>query len=271
VIDRPSVLERLFSLAGKTVLVTGGAGGIGRELAAGMAEAGAIVAVHDQDLDRLAEPVRRINAVGGEAVPFAAALDDPAACGRLIEQVHTRLGRLDVLINCAGTNRRMAIDDVTADDWDLLLAVNLRAVFLLSQAAHPIMKSQGGGKIINVGSLTSSVGLGTISVYGATKAAVAQLTKTMAVEWAEDNIQVNCIAPGFMLTPMTEGMWADPNTSRWMRDRIPLRRPGRPDELVGVALLLASAASSYVSGTLINVDGGVLAGGFWEPGEATSA
>ena len=265
--DRTGLLERLFSLAGKAVLVTGAAGGIGRELAAGMAEAGASVALHDLDVGRLAEPLLRVRATGGQGVPFAAALDDPRACARLIEEVYATFGRLDVLINCAGANRRGAIDDVTTADWDLLLAVNLRAVFLLSQAAHRIMKAQGGGKIINVGSLTSSIGLGNISVYGATKAAVAQLTKTMAVEWAQDNIQVNCIAPGFILTPMTAGVWDDPHTSAWMRERIPLRRPGRPDELVGVALLLASAASSYVSGTLINVDGGVLAGGSWQRDE----
>jgi gluconate 5-dehydrogenase len=265
--QRPTLLERLFSLAGKSVLVTGAAGGIGQELASSMAEAGATVALHDLELERLTEPLRRITAGGGNAVPFAAALDDPAACARLIAEVHSSLGRLDVLINCAGANRRMPIDDVTADDWDLLVAVNLRAVFLLSQAAHPIMKGQGGGKIINIGSLTSSVALGSVSVYGATKAAVAQLTKTMAVEWAPDNIQVNCIAPGYILTPMTEGVWADPYKSAWMRDRIPLRRPGRPDELVGMALLLASAASSYVTGALINVDGGALAGGSWERSE----
>jgi NAD(P)-dependent dehydrogenase (short-subunit alcohol dehydrogenase family) len=163
-----------------------------------------------------------------------------------------------------GTNRRKPIRDVEAQDFEHIVAVNLQSVFFTCQAVYPIMREQGGGKIINVGSVTSTDGLGGVSVYGATKAAVAQLTKTMALEWAKDNIQVNCLAPGFIMTPLTEkGLWGDSHRKQWLLDRIPARRPGKPEELVGAALLLASDASSYITGQIINVDGGYLAGGSW--------
>ncbi|MCA1595782.1 MAG: SDR family oxidoreductase [Chloroflexi bacterium] len=177
--------------------------------------------------------------------------------------IHGR-SRLDVLVNCAGMNRRKPIKDATVDDFNTIIAANLRSVYFLSQAAYPMMKKQGGGKIVNIGSLTSTMGLGGVSVYGMTKAAMAQLTRTMAVEWARDNIQVNCLAPGFIVTPLTEaGLFGDDHRRRWILDRIPAGRPGGPDDLVGTALFMASAASDYLTGQLISVDGGFLAGGSW--------
>lgn len=263
-VDTASVLQRLFSLEGKKVLLTGAGGGIGSALAVALAGAGATVGVHDITLAQTDETCKLVEASGGKAVPLAANLADVDACRALIQDAHQALGSLDVLINCAGMNRRKPIEDVSLDDYELITAVNLRSIYFLCQAVHPIMQAQGGGKIINFGSLTSSMGLGGVSVYGITKAAVAQLTKTMAVEWAKDNIQVNCIAPGFMLTPLTASLWQDEYKSQWMRDRIPAGRPGQPGELAGVVLLMSSAASSYLTGQLINVDGGVLAGGSWE-------
>jgi gluconate 5-dehydrogenase len=260
-----SLLQGLFSLHGKTALITGAGGGIGRVLALALAEAGARVAVHDVNADLLAESSRAVADAGGEAVSFLADLAEVEHCRELIRDIHASLGRLDVLVNCAGMNRRAPITAVTADDYEAITAVNQRSIFFLSQAAHPIMRDQGGGKIINIGSLSAFLALGTVSVYGMTKGAVTQLTRTMAIEWAKDNIQVNCIAPGFMLTPLTETfLWGDERKRRWLLDRIPMRRPGQPNELVGVTLLLASGASSYLTGQTIVVDGGVLAGGSWE-------
>jgi gluconate 5-dehydrogenase len=263
--DHASPLQRLFSLRGKTALVTGAGGGIGRVLALALAETGAWVAVHDVKADMLAQTSRAIADAGGEAVSLLADLGEVENCRQLIRDAHRTLGRLDVLINCAGMNRRAPMTAVTEDDFEAITAVNLRSIFFLSQAAQPLMRAQGGGKIVNIGSLSAFHALGTVSVYGMTKAAVRQLTQTMAIEWAKDNIQVNCIAPGFMLTPLTEtSLWGDEGKRRWLTDRIPMRRPGRPDELVGVTLLLASDASSYLTGQTIVVDGGVLAGGSWE-------
>jgi 2-deoxy-D-gluconate 3-dehydrogenase len=259
------ILQRLFSLSGKAALVTGASGGIGRILALALAEAGAKVGVHGQTVARIEESCQLIREIGGQATPLSADLRQVDACRRLIAEAHAALGRLDVLINCAGVNRRKPIEAVTEDDYDTIMGVNLRSIFFLSQAAHPIMRDQGGGKIINVGSINSNYGLGTISVYGATKGGLAQLTRVMAVEWAKDNIQVNTLTPGFIITPLTEGpLWGHPHRSRWLRSRIPARRPGQPEELVGATLLLASAASSYMTGNMIVVDGGFLAGGSWE-------
>ena len=145
------------------------------------------------------------------------------------------------------------------------MGVNLRSAFFLSQAVHPMMQQQGGGKIINIGSMTSLLGFANLSIYGMTKSALAQVSKTMAIEWAADNIQVNCVAPGFIHTPLTEEYyWKDPYRSRWMHERIPARRPGLPEDLAGIVVWLASSASSYVTGQIITVDGGFTAGASWE-------
>lgn len=263
--DFSSLFDRLFSLADKTVLITGATGGIGQVLAVTLAQAGAVVGVHGLTPAKVEATCRLVEEKGGRAVPLRADITEVAACHHLIDEAHATLGRLDVLINCAAINRRKPITEVTVDDFDKIMNLNLRAIFFLSQAAYPIMQAQGGGKIINVGSINSTYGLGTISVYGAAKAGLSQLTRVMAVEWAQANIQVNCLTPGFFLTPLTEEpLWGDTHRNSWLRERIPARRPGQPEELVGAALLLASAASSYLTGTNIVVDGGFLAGGSWE-------
>lgn len=264
-----SLIEELFGLEGRTALVTGASGGIGRALAIGLAGAGVVVGVHGRQQGELDETRRLIEQAGGRALVFPADLSDVAACRKLIADAHLALGgRLDILVNCAGMNRRKPIEQVTEDDYDTIMAVNLRSLYFLSQAAYPLMKSQGGGKIIQVASLTSFIALGTTSVYGATKAAVAQLAKTQAVEWAKDNIQVNCLAPGFIRTPLTDkSLWQDEPKRRWLLGRIPMRRPGEPNEMVAAVLLMAGPGSSYLTGQTIAVDGGVLAGGSWEQAE----
>jgi len=258
------LLEQLFSLTGKTALITGAGGGIGRVLAVALAEAGAVVGLHDLSEAQLVESRRLVEAVGGRAVTLTADLNDVEACRKLMAETHAGLGRLDILINCASMNRRKPIAEVTQDDFDTIMAVNLRSLYFLSQAAQPIMRDQGGGKIVNIGSLNIFYGLAGVSVYGSSKAAVAQVTRVMAVEWAQDNIQVNCVAPGFMDTPLSAPVWADEYKAEWLRGRIPMQRPGQPEELVGAVLLLASPASAYLTGQTLIVDGGVLAGGSWE-------
>lgn len=265
--DNP-LFERLFSLAGKTVLLTGAYGGIGQVLARALAEAGATVGVHGRELDRAQQICAQIEAAGGHAMPLTADLQQVEACHKLVEEAREAMGRLDILVNCAATNRRKPISEVTQADFDTIVAVNLRSVYFLSQAAQPLMAGQGGGKIIHIGSINSFYGLDTVSVYGATKGGLAQLTKVMAVEWAADNIQVNCVTPGFFLTPLSKSLWEDEQKARWFRRRLPTRRPGQPEELVGAVLLLAAPASSYITGQNIVVDGGFLAGGSWLRDEA---
>jgi NAD(P)-dependent dehydrogenase (short-subunit alcohol dehydrogenase family) len=258
-------LEQFFSLAGRVALVTGASGGIGRALAVGLAGAGAAVALHGRSEAQLEETAERVESGGGRCVRLTAELADPAACAGLVDQCAERLGRVDVLVNCAGMNRRKPIEQVSDDDYDTIMAVNLRSVYNLSRLARDVMRRTGGGKIVHVASLTSSIGLAGTSVYGMTKAALAQLAKTQAVEWAADNIQVNCLAPGFILTPLTEkALWGDPKRKAWLLGRIPAKRPGLPEDMVATALLLAGPGSAYLTGQMITVDGGLLAGGSWD-------
>ena len=249
---------------GKTALITGASGGIGSALAVAFAEAGASVALNGVTSEKLEAVKQRIESSGGNAIILQQDVTKIENCRALVQSTQAQLGRLDILVNCAGVNRRKPISQITEEDYDTITGINLKSVFFLCQAAHPIMCAQGGGKIINIGSVTSTDGLGGVSVYGITKSGVAQMTKTMALEWARDNVQVNCLAPGFIMTKLTEaGLWGDAHRNKWLTDRIPASRPGRPEELVGAALLLASAASSYLTGQIINVDGGYLAGGSW--------
>lgn len=262
--DGGHALADRFGLGGRVALVTGASGGIGGALGEALAAAGASVVLAGRNEAELACVRERIEGRGGRAEIAVADLADVPACRDLVARALDLYGRLDVLVNCAGTNRRTPMLDVTPDEYDRVMAVNLRAAFFLCQAAARAMVSTGGGKIINIGSLTSTIGLSEVSVYGATKAALAQLTKTMAVEWARHNIQVNCLAPGFILTPLTrDALWGDDAKRRWMLDRIPARRPGLPEDLIGLALLLASPASDYITGQTITADGGLLAGSPW--------
>lgn len=235
-------------------------------LAEGLAGAGAAVALADLPGSEALHGVRdRLAGLGYTVSTVEADLSDPdvSVSSRMIQEVVDHHGSVDILVNSAGINKREPILDVTPEVFDRIIGVNLRAVYFLCQAAARVMKDNGGGKIINIGSLTSTIALTDVSVYGITKSAVAQLTKTMAVEWAEYNIQVNAIGPGFMRTTLSDPVWADEGRRKWMMDRIPVRRGGQPDELVGVTILLAAGASSYLSGQIVFVDGGFLAGSPW--------
>jgi NAD(P)-dependent dehydrogenase (short-subunit alcohol dehydrogenase family) len=263
-------LRATFGLDGRTALVTGASSGLGRSFAVTLARVGARLAIHGRDRARLRETRAAIEAEGGHCVELTADLRDGEACRRLVGEAHAALGRLDVLVNNAGMNRRAPIVEATQDDFDTIVATNLRSAFLLGQAAHPVMRDGGGGAIVNVGSITDRYGLGSVAVYGMTKAALAQLTRTMAVEWARDRIRVNGLSPGFIVTPLTEApVWAVPQRRDWLLARIPAGRPGEPGDLAATLLLLASPASPYLTGEVIHVDGGFLAGGGWDlvPGD----
>jgi NAD(P)-dependent dehydrogenase (short-subunit alcohol dehydrogenase family) len=264
-------LGDLFSLTGRKALVTGSSSGIGQAQAVALAEAGAQVVVHGTDAGKIERTRELIAGVGGVSHALAAPLDgNRASCHRVVADAAERMGGLDILINCAGTNRRKRIEDVEEDDWESILRVNLDSLFWLSQAACAQMREGGGGKLLHVGSLTTFRGLGMLGPYGATKAAVGLLTQTMAVEWARYNIQVNCLAPGFIETPLTaQGLFGDQVRRRWIHERVPARRPGYPSDLVGATVFLCSPASDFVTGQTLAVDGGFLTGGSWEqePGD----
>ena len=254
----------MFSLAGSSVLLTGAGGAIGSVLARGLAAAGATVGLQDLAVDRVDESRRAIESSGGRAFAFAADLSSTDACRGLIREAHAAMGSIEVLVNCAGINRRKPIDDVTVDDFDAIVAVNMRAVYFLSQAVHPVMRAQGGGAIVNISSLSARYSFNTISVYAATKAAVSSMTRSFAREWVSDGIRVNCIEPSVVKTEFTAPLWDDPKRSAWFRDNTPIGRLSEPAELLGAVIYLASGASSYVTGQSIVIDGGILSGADWD-------
>lgn len=254
----------LFSLAGKNVLLTGAGGAIGTVLAHSMAQAGANVGLVDVSEEKLAPVAELVEGVGRTAYSFAADLADVQACREFVARASTAMGSIDVLVNCAGINRRKPIDDVSADDFDAIVAVNMRAVFFISQAVHPIMRAQGGGVIVNISSLSARYSYDTISVYAATKAAVTSMTRSFAHEWVKDNIRVNCIEPAVVQTEFTKPLWGEEHRWKYFSERMPIGRLAKPEELVGAVLYLASDASSYTTGQAITIEGGLLAGGNWD-------
>jgi 2-deoxy-D-gluconate 3-dehydrogenase len=247
----------LFRLDGKVALVTGASRGLGAAMALALAEAGADVVLHasDRPADVTASEVAA--RTGRRTSLLTANLSAPAAAGDLVARAVGAFGRLDILVNNAGTIRRGAAAEHTDEDWDAVLALNLSSVFRLCRAAGRHMIERGaGGKIVNIASLLSFQGGITVPGYAAAKGGVAQLTKALANEWACRGINVNAIAPGYMETDNTAPLRADAARFRQISERIPAGRWGRPDDLAGAVVFLASPASDYVHGHVLVVDGG---------------
>ena len=246
-----------FSLAGKVALVTGASRGLGAGMALGLAAAGADVVLHASAPP--ADTALAVERLGRRAAALAADLGDPAAPARLAAEALAVYGRLDILVNNAGIIRRQPADEHSDEFWDAVIEVNLSSVFRLSRAVGRHMLERGSGKIINVASILSFQGGVTVPGYAAAKGGVAQLTKALANEWAGRGINVNAIAPGYMVTDNTAGLRSDQVRTRQISERIPAGRWGTPADLAGAVVFLASPASDYVSGHVLAVDGGWLA------------
>lgn len=264
---------RLFDLMGKVAIVTGGAGGIGRWLSAGLARAGATVVVTDREAEATHAVATALTAAGLHAEALVVDLEEDDAASRIVGGTVRRLGRIDVLVNNAGINRRLPMLDVTKAELEHVWKVDYIRCYELSQAAARAMIGQGGGAIIQISSLNSAVGLEDVSMLGPTKAALSQLAKGMTIEFGHLGVRTNALAPGFMATPMNAGHWTHETRATWIMDRTPMCRPGHPAELVGTCLLLASDAGSFISGQTIFVDGGFTAGSRWNvpPGTGLAA
>ena len=248
-----------FQLNGKNALVTGSHRGLGASIAVALAKAGANVGCHGRD-PKPGPSCEEIRAAGNKAFYFSGDLADPKAPAELIEKTIAEFGSIDILVNNAGVIRRAPASEYPAEFWDELIAVNLTAVFHLSQLAAQHMLERGaGGKILNIASVLSFQGGILVPAYAAAKGGVAQLTKALANEWAARRINVNAIAPGYMATDNTAALRNDPVRSRQILDRIPAARWGEPQDIVGAALFLCSSASDYVHGHVLAVDGGWLA------------
>lgn len=265
--DPKAILDG-FRLNGKVAWVTGASRGIGKAIALGMAGAGADVVLSARNADTLAPVAREIE----EALPGRRTLCLPLDVSKVdtfapaMEEVLAKMGHIDILVNNAGANIRKESMQYTPDEWDQVLDTNLKGAFFLTQTVGKHLIEQGSGKILNIGSMSAYLGLPTISAYTASKAAIQQLTRLLAVEWAEHNIQVNAIAPGWISTELTAAIRETPRY-QWVLNRTPAGRFGEPEELAGAAVFLCSPAADFITGHVIAVDGGILAGSDWRTGK----
>jgi 2-dehydro-3-deoxy-D-gluconate 5-dehydrogenase len=257
----------LFDLSGRMALVVGASRGIGHAIALGLAQAGASVALSGRTQADLLQNAEEIRALGVSAEAFAADVSRVAAIEPLVRDVLSRMGQIDILVNVAGVNRRKPSTEITEEDWDAVLNLNLKALFFTSQAVgrywletrrFAAEHNRGKGKIINIGSIAGEMGIRHVAPYAASKSGVLGVTSTLAVEWATENICVNCLAPGYIETDLTRARFDDPAFTTAFHNRVPMGRRGYPADLVGTAVYLAAPASDYLTGQTIVVDGGFL-------------
>jgi 2-dehydro-3-deoxy-D-gluconate 5-dehydrogenase len=247
----------VFDLKDKVAIVTGGNGGIGLGMARGLADAGARVVIAGRNAAKSQAAVEDLGGRGGEAMALETDVADEQSVAQLVDTTRQRWGRLDILVNNAGINIRKPVHELALDEWRRVLDTNLTSAYLCSKAAYPAFKAAGGGKIINIGSMMSLFGASFAPAYGASKGGIVQLTRSMAVAWARDNIQVNAVLPGWIDTELTRNARREvAGLHDSVLRRTPAGRWGAIDDMAGVAVFLASPASDFVTGTAIPVDGG---------------
>lgn len=249
----------LFRLDGQTAVVVGGAGGLGAAMARGLAEAGAAVAVADFNAGQAKLVADRIAKGGGRALAVAVDVAERSSVERMAAEAEARLGAIDVLVNCAGITHRSPAADFPEAEWHRVLAVNLSGVFWGCQVVGQRMLARRRGSIVNIASIAGQIGLTGTVAYAASKGGVVMLTRALAVEWAPQHVRVNAIAPSWFESNIGDLIHREPNYAERAMRRVPMARMGKPDELIGAALYLASAASTMVTGHVLAVDGGTLA------------
>ena len=251
-----SFLEDLFSLEGRVAVVTGGSSGIGAAMASALARAGARVVLVARDAERLGTATASLRACGGEAAWVSADLAHRASLHRAADEAAGTFGPPDILVNCAGVNLRPPLSSLRVEDWDVTMAVNLTAPFLLGQRFGPLMAGRGWGRIINVTSQQAARAFGNSGGYGASKGGLAALTRSQSEAWARSGVCCNSVCPGFVPTRLNAAVASDPERLAAMAARTMTGRNGSPADFAGVAVFLASRASDYVTGQTVYVDGG---------------
>jgi NAD(P)-dependent dehydrogenase (short-subunit alcohol dehydrogenase family) len=255
--ERPELLgTRLFSLEGRVAVVTGAGRGLGRTMAVALAAAGADVVVSSRTPAEIESARDEIRAMGRQSEALVADTTSESDCDRLMDAALASLGSLDILVNNAGINIRKPVLDLSAAEYHQVLATNLEGYFLCARAAGRHLVSQGHGKVINISSIMGSVALPNQAAYASSKGGVEQLTKVLALEWAPHGVQVNALAPTYFETDLTRPLFEDAERKSFIAGRTPMGRWGRPHELAGAVIFLASAASDYVTGHTLVVDGG---------------
>lgn len=256
--------DSLFSVENRVVLVSGGSRGIGRSLAEGMARRGARVFISGRDADTLQQTVHEISTPSNRVESIVCDVSQPDQIPSMVDTVIQKAGRIDSLLNVAGINIRKRVEDYTVEEFDKILDINMKGAFLVAQAVgRRLIAQNSGGTIINVDSLNSFRPLKAVQPYAMSKAAVSAMTRGMAMEWGEHNIRVNAIAPGFILTDLTNKLWSNPTMQAWNDANCPLKRLGQPEDLIGTAVFLISDASKFLTGQVIYVDGGITCGMQW--------
>ncbi|MET4733336.1 gluconate 5-dehydrogenase [Thalassospira sp. MBR-102] len=248
----------LFSLAGKTALITGSSRGLGRAFAEGLAAAGATVILNGTNSERLSQACKEMSDAGMKVDMSLFDVTDEAAIKAAFDRFDTAGMQIDILINNAGIQFRKPMLELDTADWQRVIDTNLTSAFMIGREAAKRMVKRGHGKIVNIGSLTSELARATVAPYTVAKGGVKMLTKAMAAEWGEHGLQANAIGPGYMLTDMNAALTSNPEFDAWVKARTPARRWGRPDELIGTAIYLCSDASNYVNGQIIYADGGMI-------------
>ncbi len=249
-----------FDLSGKTAVVTGASRGLGQYFGRALARAGADLVITSRRLADLLPFQAEIEAMGRRALPLALDVRDHASIRFMAAETLSRVPRIDILVNNAGCNVRKPAVDITWDDWNLVLDTNLRGAFFVAQAFAPHMIANGRGRVINIGSVTSVFGYAGIGPYCASRGGIKQLTMSLADEWGPHGITVNCLAPGWFKTQQNAVLYENQRWVEYLTDRIPLKRPGQPDDLNGAIVFLASDASAYITGQTLLVDGGITTG-----------
>jgi gluconate 5-dehydrogenase len=249
----------LFDLTGKVALVTGSTSGLGEAIAGGLGAAGATIVVNGRNEERLDKTVADFKARGLTAVGYAFNVTDETAVLDAVARIESEVGPIDILVNNAGIQRRQPLTEMSTEVFEEVIKTNLTSLFIVGRAVARRMIPRKRGKIINIASLASEVARPTIGPYTAAKGGVRQLTKTMCVEWAEHNVQANAIGPGYFRTELNRALWSDEKFNEWVTARTPAARWGEPEELIGVAVFLSSAASDFMNGQTVYVDGGLLA------------
>ncbi len=245
-----------FRVEGKVAIVTGGSKGLGRAMALGLAQAGARIVVASRSLDLIELTADEIIKKGGQAIAVPVDVRNPQSIARLVALTKDYYGRVDILVNNAGIAPMKKAVDTTIEDWEHVMNTNLKSAFLLSRGVGKIMLKQKKGKIINVGSILGTMAASIAMPYCVSKAGIAHMTRALALEWGSHGINVNCISPGFFETEMTEYQQQNKSHRRFLNFKIPFKRLGKPEEIVGAAIFLASEASDYMTGANLVIDGG---------------